>query len=192
MRKRELKIPACKDGCKAWHNVNQVAALLSMSRRMIYRLMREGSLPYRKGSQSRFVYHPNIDHFMRGEPFEQVEQETQETPKRDELPANSGDKKSEPVQLQAACEASPAEARLVDEDSSKRREKVVMKNSKTTGQANILTPRVRRAQFELISALRESIESAGLDRTEAESKLSEIMADVWVAAEEVAARLPAA
>jgi hypothetical protein len=31
---------------------------------------------------------------------------------------------------------------------------------------------VRRAQCELISALRESIESAGLDRTEAEARLS--------------------
>jgi hypothetical protein len=180
MPRRELKIPACKEGCKAWHNLDQVAALMSDSRSMVYKLMRERALPYRKGTQSRQVYHPNVDHFMRGEPFEQTD-------------VFFEGQKTEPRKFPAACEASQAEACLIEQDSSERRRREEdMKNSNATSQANILTPRVRRAQFELLEALKESLESAGLTRVQAEARLSALMADVWCEAEQVAARLPAA
>jgi hypothetical protein len=55
---------------------------------------------------------------------------------------------------------------------------------------SILTPRVRRAQYELISALIESIKVSGLSREMAEAKLSALMVDVWAEVEAVARRLP--
>ena len=51
---------------------------------------------------------------------------------------------------------------------------------------SILTPRVHRAQYELMEALREAIEGAGLYRDQAEEKLSQLMADVWNEADAVA------
>jgi hypothetical protein len=51
----------------------------------------------------------------------------------------------------------------------------------------ILTPQVRRAQRELITALSESvqlaIQEAGLTRAEAEGNLSAVITDVWLEAE---------
>jgi hypothetical protein len=56
--------------------------------------------------------------------------------------------------------------------------------------ASILSPRVRRAQYELIAALCESIQGSGLTREMAEAKLSALMADVWTELEAVVMRLP--
>lgn len=81
-RKEELTIPICKPGCRIYHRMEQAAALMSVSMKTVYRLMKEGLLPYKKGTQSRLVNHRHIDYFMRGEPFEQVEHGTLGTPKK--------------------------------------------------------------------------------------------------------------
>jgi hypothetical protein len=55
---------------------------------------------------------------------------------------------------------------------------------------SLLTPRVRAAQYELISALKESVEASGADRDQAEGSLSKVMAEIWNEAEAITRRMP--
>jgi hypothetical protein len=48
-----------------------------------------------------------------------------------------------------------------------------------TKKHSILTPRVRSAQYELLSALSESVEQAGFERDVAQGKLSAVISDIW-------------
>jgi hypothetical protein len=48
-----------------------------------------------------------------------------------------------------------------------------------TTKHSILTPRVRSAQYELLSALAESVEQAGFERDVAQGKLSAVISDIW-------------
>jgi hypothetical protein len=48
-----------------------------------------------------------------------------------------------------------------------------------TQKHSILTPRVRSAQYELLSALAESVEQAGFERDVAQGKLSAVISDIW-------------
>lgn len=54
----------------------------------------------------------------------------------------------------------------------------------------ITTPRVLRAQRELLDALSESIKQSDFFREEAEAQLSSVMADVWNEAERRIKTLP--
>lgn len=55
---------------------------------------------------------------------------------------------------------------------------------------NLITPRVRRSQRELLMALADAIDDCGLSRAQAEAQLSGLFCDVWNEAEELARRLP--
>jgi hypothetical protein len=61
------------------------------------------------------------------------------------------------------------------------------KEKHTMSIKRIVTPQVRKAQSDLIEALRGSVKSAvqesGLTRVEAEGNLSAVMADVWLEVE---------
>jgi hypothetical protein len=48
-----------------------------------------------------------------------------------------------------------------------------------TQKHNILTPRVRSAQYELLSALSESVQQAGFERDVAQGKLSAVISEIW-------------
>jgi hypothetical protein len=48
-----------------------------------------------------------------------------------------------------------------------------------TTKHSILTPRVRSAQYELLSALSESVEQAGFERDVAQGKLSAVISEIW-------------
>lgn len=61
---------------------------------------------------------------------------------------------------------------------------------KPSQKVTLLTPRVRAAQYELITALKESVEESGLSREQAEGKLSLVMAEIWEEAERVTRSLP--
>jgi len=63
-------------------------------------------------------------------------------------------------------------------------------SKKSSQKISLLTPRVRAAQYELISALKESVEESGLDRGQAEGKLSKVMAEIWNEAETITRRMP--
>ncbi len=52
---------------------------------------------------------------------------------------------------------------------------------------SIITPRVRRAQYELIEALKESLAQSDMTREAAEGRLSALMGEVWNEVEHVAA-----
>jgi hypothetical protein len=59
-----------------------------------------------------------------------------------------------------------------------------------TQRKSILTPRIRRAQHELLTALSESIKESGLDRDVAQGKLSAIISDIWNEAEKITKAIP--
>jgi hypothetical protein len=48
-----------------------------------------------------------------------------------------------------------------------------------TQKHSILTPRVRSAQYELLSALSESVQLAGFERDVAQGKLSAVISEIW-------------
>jgi hypothetical protein len=48
-----------------------------------------------------------------------------------------------------------------------------------TQKHSILTPRVRSAQYELLTALAESVQEAGFERDVAQGKLSAVISDIW-------------
>jgi hypothetical protein len=48
-----------------------------------------------------------------------------------------------------------------------------------TKKHNILTPRVRSAQYELLTALAESVQQAGFERDVAQGKLSAVISEIW-------------
>jgi hypothetical protein len=48
-----------------------------------------------------------------------------------------------------------------------------------TQKHSILTPRVRSAQYELLSALSESVQQAGFERDVAQGKLSAVISEIW-------------
>ncbi|MEW6208742.1 MAG: hypothetical protein AB1631_10270 [Acidobacteriota bacterium] len=52
---------------------------------------------------------------------------------------------------------------------------------------SIITPRVRRAQYELVEALKESLTQSDMTREAAEGRLSALLAKVWNEVEHVAA-----
>jgi hypothetical protein len=54
----------------------------------------------------------------------------------------------------------------------------------------IITPRVRRAQHELLTALSESINQSGFERDVAQGKLSAVISDIWNEAEKIAKAIP--
>jgi hypothetical protein len=56
---------------------------------------------------------------------------------------------------------------------------------------SIVTPEVERARSELIEAIAVALSRAEMTRTQAEQKLSLLMADLWDRAEEVVSLLPA-
>jgi hypothetical protein len=59
-----------------------------------------------------------------------------------------------------------------------------------TARQSILTPRVRRAQHELLTALSESIKQSALERDVAQGKLSAVISDIWNEAEKTAKAIP--
>ena len=54
----------------------------------------------------------------------------------------------------------------------------------------ILTPRVRQAQYELLTALEESIKQSNLERDVAQGKLSAVISEIWNEAEKIAKSIP--
>jgi excisionase family DNA binding protein len=66
-KKRVALIPVCPENCQGWHSVNQVAAILAISRVQVYRLMKEGALRYEQRAIGRRVRHDWIDEYMRSE-----------------------------------------------------------------------------------------------------------------------------
>jgi hypothetical protein len=48
-----------------------------------------------------------------------------------------------------------------------------------TQKHSILTPRVRSAQYELLTALAESVQLAGFERDVAQGKLSAVISEIW-------------
>jgi hypothetical protein len=48
-----------------------------------------------------------------------------------------------------------------------------------TKKHSILTPRVRSAQYELLTALAESVKEAGFERDVAQGKLSAVISEIW-------------
>jgi hypothetical protein len=60
----------------------------------------------------------------------------------------------------------------------------------TLKKRSILTPRVRRAQHELLTALAESINESGFERDVAQGKLSAVISDIWNEAEKIAKAIP--
>lgn len=59
----------------------------------------------------------------------------------------------------------------------------------TTTRHSLLTPRVRRAQYELLQALEESISQTDFSFDVVEGKLSAVLSDVWNEAEKIAKTL---
>jgi hypothetical protein len=55
---------------------------------------------------------------------------------------------------------------------------------------SILTPRIRRAQYELLDALKESINQSELEREVVQGKLSAVISDIWNEAEKIAKAIP--
>jgi hypothetical protein len=54
----------------------------------------------------------------------------------------------------------------------------------------ILTPRIRRAQYELLDALKESINQSDLEREVVQGKLSAVISDIWNEAEKITESIP--
>jgi hypothetical protein len=65
-----------------------------------------------------------------------------------------------------------------------------MDNYKRKLAGGILTPRIRQAQFELIQAVGQSLETCGLLRDQAEGKTSALICDVWNEIDVYLKRLP--
>jgi hypothetical protein len=59
-----------------------------------------------------------------------------------------------------------------------------------TTKHSILTPRVRRAQYELLNALEESIKQTNYDREVVQGKLSAVISDIWNEAEKITETIP--
>jgi hypothetical protein len=55
---------------------------------------------------------------------------------------------------------------------------------------SILTPRIRRAQYELLDALKESIGQSDLEREVVQGKLSAVISDIWNEAEKITESIP--
>jgi hypothetical protein len=59
-----------------------------------------------------------------------------------------------------------------------------------TQRQSILTPRIRRAQYELLDALKESIGQSDLEREVVQGKLSAVISDIWNEAEKITESIP--
>lgn len=61
---RKNHIPACPENCQAWHSPSQIAALLSVSRVTIYRLMNTKQIDFVKKDFGRRIHHSEILRFL--------------------------------------------------------------------------------------------------------------------------------